>query len=218
MLPNIHILGIQGSGKGTQSALLVEKYGFSYISSGNLFRLRANQEDKFGRDLKKQLSLGKLLPDSFLLRTVQESLQYFKITAGILGDGVIRTHNQNLLLNKVWPKYNLDEPYLIHLILSEEIALERINQRKLEQHQQEKRRYHLTYSGKLLHRNDDNPIAINERFKLYHQMTEPVIKDFSQKDRLIHIEANRSIESINKDICQHLESIFPNLKDIHAAD
>ena len=58
LLPNLHILGIQGSGKGTQVAELVKQYGFTPISTGELFRQRAKVEDAYGQYVKRHLEEG----------------------------------------------------------------------------------------------------------------------------------------------------------------
>lgn len=214
MLPNIHILGIQGSGKGTQSALLVDKYGFGYISSGDLFRQRAEKGDTFGQELKAQLHSGHLLPDSYLFQTVNDYLADADISSGLLGDGVIRTVDQYQGLEPIWDMYRLGEPLLIHLVLSEDVALQRIAHRQTEQQDPSKQQYHIKYSGKLLKRTDDNPAAIQERFKIFHQMTEPVIWVFDHEHRCVHIPADRSVEEINKDICLALEHYYPQLSHV----
>lgn len=211
MLPNIHLLGIQGSGKGTQSALLVEKYHLNYISSGDLFRKRSRTPDAFGQSLTQELSTGKLLPTPFLLHTVEDYLDSNSIKEGLLGDGIIRTTEQQARLAEIWEKYQLEQPILINLILSEGVAKQRIEVRKQKQNNPELYQFHLTYGGKLLKRNDDNPRAIEERFALFHSMTEPVIKIFDNQQRCFHIDAERSIEEIHADICAALTAVYPNL-------
>jgi adenylate kinase len=210
LLPNIHILGIQGSGKGTQSALLVEKFKVSYISSGDLFRKRAEKEDDFGKTLKEELKTGHLLSNQFLFQTVEEYLDSTTITTALLGDGVIRTIDQYRGLNSAWYQHNLDDPLLIHLILSEEEAMQRIEQRKLEQNDPSRQEHHLKYSGKLLKRNDDNPTAIRERFAMFHKMTEPVIQMFEQQHRCIHIRANQPVEKVSHQISTALLRTYPS--------
>ena len=215
MLPNIHILGIQGSGKGTQSALLVTKFALNYVSSGNLFRERAAEADMFGLDLGKILHEGHLMPNEYLIQTVEDYLDNHTVLTGFLGDGVIRTLTQYTELNQVWKHHKLEAPLLIHLQLKEEVALDRIKHRQEELRDPSKHDYHLVYSGKLLHRTDDNPLAIRERFALFHKMTQPVINLFESQDRCIHISADQSIESIHAEICATLESHYPTLHVTH---
>lgn len=216
MLPNIHILGIQGSGKGTQSALLVKEYGLTYLASGNLFRERAEKKDAFAQEISHELGAGHLLPNPYLYRTVREYLADHRVKVGLLGDGVIRTVEQYHSLEPVWKQHRIGEPLLVHLLLSEQEAFERIEHRKREQAAEaEQRAYHLTYSGKLLHRTDDNPLAIKERFALFHKMTEPVIKIFEAEDRCVHISAKGTVEEIHQEISTVLAARYPKLKRIH---
>lgn len=215
MLPNIHILGIQGSGKGTQSALLVSKYSLNYASSGNLFRERAATGDQFGVNLGKILQEGHLIPNEFLVQTVEDYLVNHTIHQGFLGDGVIRTLTQYSELTPIWSNHNLEAPLLIHLQLREDVALDRIKQRQEELKDPTKHDYHLVYSGKLLRRTDDNPLAIRERFALFHTMTQPVIDLFERQERCVHISADLDIETIHLAICATLESHYPTLHGTH---
>ena len=215
MLPNIHILGIQGSGKGYQSALLVERYAFNYLASGNLFRERSAVGDAFSQEITTLLKSGHLLPDSYLFRTVREYLaEHRRVKYGLLCDGVIRTLKQYHGLEPLWKRYKLDDPLLIHLRLSEAEAVKRTEQRRREQDDPSLQQHHLKYSGKLLQRTDDNPAAIKERFALYHTMTEPVIRRLEAEGRCIHINADANVEEIQAEICQNLEKLYPELHNV----
>lgn len=211
MLPNIHILGIQGSGKGTQSSLLVEKYAFAYASSGNLFRQRATINDEFGQKVAAMLKTGKLFPNQLVFEVIDEYLTDHQVASGFLGDGVIRTVEQYTGFQPIWHTHGLDTPVLIHLILNEDTAQKRIQQRIADAQDPAKRSYHEVYSGKLVHRSDDNPVAIQERFALFHRMTTPVVKIFDDLGRCIHVSADQSVENIHAEICKGIEAFYPHL-------
>ena len=200
MLPNIHILGIQGSGKGTQSALLTQKYGLSYVSSGELFRSRAAIDDELGRYLNEELSAGRYLADSYLFQVTGDYLQSASIRRGLLADGVIRTLGQEEGLRPVWERHSLEQPLLINLVLSEEVALERLIKR-----------------GETEGRSDDHPEAIKRRFEQFHAMTEPVISIFQAQDRCITLDANQSVEALSSAIGAALEERYPSLAS-HVTD
>lgn len=211
MLPNIHILGIQGSGKGTQSALLVKTYNLDYLGSGNLFRERSQANDGFGRILQRELQTGRLLPDAFLYHTVVDFLANHAIRTGLLGDGVIRTIKQLEGLAEVWDRFGIGEPVLINLQLDEETAQARIEQRRREVEAAERLEHHRVFSGKLLHRTDDNPKAIQERFSIFRQMTTPIIDYFDNKGTCLHLDAQADIETVHQQICLYLEERYPSL-------
>ena len=197
MRPNIHILGIQGSGKGTQSALLTEKYNLNYISTGSLFRSRSAQSDSLGIYLKEEMKTGNLIPDHYLIQIVEEYLTKNPIQNGFLGDGVIRTTAQYTDLMPVWKKFDLESPLLIHLDLSESVATLRIEKRIKE-------------SGEA-RRADDHPAAIALRFQAYYTSTAPVIHLFEQAHRCIHVDANQTISTIHQEICQAISGFYPSL-------
>ncbi|MBU6389103.1 nucleoside monophosphate kinase [Patescibacteria group bacterium] len=195
MKPNIHILGIQGSGKGTQSDLLHQKYGFNTVSSGALFRTRAAQSDEFGTYLAKELAVGHLIADTHLFALVEEYLQANPIPVGFVGDGVIRTAAQYEGLQPVWKRYDLDTPLLFYLDLSDTLAIQRIENR-------------IRQSGGQ-RRSDDNPEGIAARFQAYHRQTAPVISLFEAAGRCIQIKADQSIEAIHAQIVSAIEKEYP---------
>jgi len=211
MLPNLHILGIQGSGKGTQSAILEERFGLTYVSSGNLFRARAAQGGALGERIAGQLAKGTLLPDQLLAETIEDYLQNTQVERGFLGDGVMRTLQQKELLDPIWPAAGLQAPYLIHLQLSEAEALKRIEHRKQEAQAAERAAHYQRYGGKLLQRTDDNPTAIHERLALFHRMTEPLIAGFRESGSYFGVDAHQSIEAIAEQISTHISATFPEL-------
>jgi adenylate kinase len=210
-LPNIHLLGIQGSGKGTQAALLVEAYAATYLASGNLFRQRASIDDEFGRAIATMMHAGQLLPNRYLLETVRQFLGEHQVHSFLLGDGIIRTLAQLHELVPIWQNFNLEAPLLINLDLSEDVARERVTKREQERDLAEKHDYHAVYSGKLIHRTDDNPQALEERFRLFRRMTEPIIAQFVAQGRCVTISADQSVESIQVHIRAGIASFYPQL-------
>lgn len=213
-IPNIHILGIQGSGKGTQAAKLVERYSLTYVASGNLFRERARVDDELGHQIADWFKKGVLFPDELLVSTVDNFLETAPIKNGILCDGVMRTSIQQALLASVWEKHQLDQPFMINLVLSDEDAVKRIEHRKKEAEAGINTEHHKVFSGKLLQRTDDNPIAIQERIRLFHSMTQPVISHFQSLGLYIDIDASQSIDIIHTEICRNLEKHFPSLSHV----
>lgn len=198
-LPNIHILGIQGSGKGTQSKLLVDTYGLTLLPSGNLFRKRAQRPDEFGLRLRDLLRTGELLPDEFLLHEVSTFLERTNLPVGLLGDGVIRTVRQAEELETVWTAHNLTEPFLIHLTLSDAEARSRIAARGIADD---------------IPREDVTEEAINRRISAFHTLTKPVIERFEAAGRLASIDASTSIQDVFAAIQAILTDVLPDLRPL----
>jgi adenylate kinase len=141
MWPNLHIFGIQGSGKDTQAAKLAQHYGLQHISSGDLVRARAHGGDEIAQQLDADLHKGRLIDDNILFALVDQKLR--QLDGGIVGAGVIRTLTQHDHFSALWSSLNLDEPFAIELKISEELARERVFSRL---------------------RSDDTEEALRERF------------------------------------------------------
>lgn len=212
MLPNIHLIGIQGSGKGTQSALLVERYNLTYLAAGNMFRERAAVGDEFGKQIAATMHAGQLLPVEYLCHTIEDYLTSHPSHVGILGDGIMRTTEQYEQLETIWKLHGIGEPFLINLVLNEQDALQRIYTRQQDQADLSKRPFHEVYSGKLVKRTDDNPLAIEERFRIFFELTKPVIAKFEAAGNCVHIDARKDIHTIASEITSAVEGRYPQLK------
>ena len=191
MLPNIHILGIQGSGKGTQASLLVQDFHFTHLSSGAHFRERAEVRDAFGDMLRSFLEKGELIPTPTLVKAIDQYLASTTIPVGLLADGVIRTVEQYSLLEPIWKKYGYAEPILIYLELSDEQARERMLKRSKE-----------------IGRADDLPELIDRRIALFHEKTEPVVEIFKDAGRYLAVDASKSIEEVYAQIKSKLAPLL----------
>lgn len=190
LLPNLHILGIQGSGKGTQTQLLSDKYGLTVLSSGNLCRQRCLIDDDLGREISDLLRQGLLLPDEMILKIVREFLQDQPIPVGLIGEGVIRTWPQYELYQPLWSEHHLATPFLIHLQLDDETAKDRIVKRG---------------SVDLVQRQDTDIAAIEQRIRDFHLKTEPILEQLSSSHQICHIDANQPIEVVFADITQAVD-------------
>ena len=156
---------------------------------------------------------GSLLPDELLVSTVQQALDLHPPEHMLLCDGVIRTLAQMKLLAPVWVAYGLDAPTLIFLDLDEETARARVAQRHAERHLPEKREYHATFSGKFIQREDDNPQALEERLRLFRQMTEPIVAAFQSEGRVASVSADQTVKEVHLQVCQAISTFYPTLNE-----
>ena len=197
MLPNIHILGIQGSGKGTQTHLLVERYKLDLLASGSLFRKRAEIDDEFGHNISVKMRTGNLLPDDYVMRIVTDYFAKNTVNRGLIVDGAIRTNSQYDLFDSFWKEHGFSEPFLIKLKLSDAEALKRIEKRISENKEQ---------------RTDDgSEEAIMTRIAQFHTLTEPLIHRFKKSGRIVIIDASQSIETVFDHIVEVLKTTYPHL-------
>lgn len=179
---NIILFGPQGSGKGTQAELLCEKYGFFYFESGAYLRRIAESNE----ELRKALDDGQLVPDIEFTSYLKAFFDEKKLYDDIIFDGFPRTLEQYKFL-KIW----LDEKQMkidlaIVLEIGEEETIKRLLLRK---------------------REDDTPEAIKKRLELYHKRTEVLIGEISKDTKVIKINGERSVEDIQKDLVELVETI-----------
>ncbi|HSI20632.1 MAG TPA: nucleoside monophosphate kinase [Verrucomicrobiae bacterium] len=194
MLPNIHIFGIQGSGKDTQASRIAATYGLVHISSGALFRSRMEIQDTVGIFLAKEIHAGRLLPDEFLYQVVEVALQRLPEGTGIVGAGIIRTLTQLEGLAPHWEKAGVAQPLGILLEVSPEVAMQRALDRR---------------------RSDDTAAALEERFSAFNTQTKPVLDRLAEQQSLIKVNGERSMDEVFADIQAALATHLPTLHGTH---
>ncbi len=212
---NFVLIGPQGSGKGTQAQILIEKYNFQYISTGNLLRQISSVATPLGVKIKNIIDKGELLPDELLMEVFHNELQSFDKTKGILIDGTPRTLTQAEMLDKIFADENLTLPKAINININRPAAIDRLTKRRTCKDCQ------TTYlpsdssslsgkcekcGGEVITRADDNAEAITRRLDLYYQETEPILNYYYQSYRLVKINGEQSIDAVAKDVAQVIES------------
>ena len=119
-MKNIIFIAAPAAGKGTQCELLVEKYGYNHISTGNLLREKVAAGDK---ELDAMLKSGALVPDEIVFNILEEKLK--TINGPIVLDGFPRTLNQCAMYHELCKKLNIPEGVVIFLEIDEELAMQR---------------------------------------------------------------------------------------------
>lgn len=191
------LLGPPGSGKGTVAAQLSKEFILFTLSAGELLREEVAKNTTLGKEIKKYMEKGKLVPDEFVTEMVKLEVKDKK---NYILDGFPRSVEQakaiaDLKINKV-----------IYLDVPEKIVVERLSGRRI--CKAGKHTYHIKYlppkkpglcdkdKTKLIQRKDDNPKAIRERFKVYHRVTQPVIHFYQRKKVLQRVDASQSPEKV----------------------
>lgn len=209
---NLHLLGPQGSGKGTQSEILAQKLDFKHISVGDLLRKRTAVSDDFAKNLKRQLDAGELASDEIVKDLLEKAINQHQDFQGYIFDGTLRNLNQTKFLHSFWSTTALDEPFLIVLEISDKEAIKRISSRRICP-----KCNFITFTASeddlvcpkcgtlMVKRSDDTPEAIQTRLEIYHNNTEPVISYFQSLHRTIIVDGNPSIEAVSESIIQKLK-------------
>jgi adenylate kinase len=201
------IMGIQGSGKGTQAKLLADDLDLEHISVGDIFRWNVQHHTKLGAQVKRIITSGKLVDDALVEAVVRERLANHDWNFGFVIDGFPRTARQAEFFLE---SYDIDG--VINLDLPDEEVARRVLGRRLCQqcgmdynliaHRPNREGVCDICGGTLVTRDDDNPAALAVRVKEYHEETKPLIAIFERKEFVATIDATRSVEEVQADIRQ----------------
>ena len=123
---NIVIFGAPGSGKGTQSKMIVERYGFDYISTGDMLRQAISQGSELGRTAKEYIDRGQLVPDDLIVRLIADFLDGKHGSKGVIFDGFPRTLKQAEALKTMLNERGTDIHILLDLQVEDDELVDRL--------------------------------------------------------------------------------------------
>lgn len=188
---NIVLFGPPGAGKGTQSEKLIEKYGLTHLSTGDLFRKHLGEGTELGVLAKKYMNEGRLVPDEVVIGMVEDKINESKTsTQGYIFDGFPRTTAQAEALDEMLAIHGLSISGMIALNVPEDVLKARIIER-----------------GKTSNRVDDqDEEKINTRIKVYLDETLPVADFYSKQSKLSKINGVGQIDQIFASITSVIDS------------
>ncbi len=187
---NIVIFGAPGSGKGTQSERIVEKYAINHISTGDVLRAEIKNGTELGKTAKGYIDQGQLIPDTLMIDILASVFDSFKDSKGVIFDGFPRTIAQAEALKKMLEERGQDVSVMLDLDVPEEELMTRLIKRGID-------------SG----RADDNEETIKKRLHVYHSQTSPLIDWYKQEGKYQHINGLGSMDTIFADICTAIDTI-----------
>lgn len=204
------ILGPQGSGKGTQAALVAQHFKLAKFSMGDTLRTAAAANTPLGRRIKPILAQGNLISLEDTKAVIAEGIRQLNPTQGIVIEGVPRSLEQVEPIEQILAEFGLDKPWLIELKISDQTAFERVGKRKICsacQHPSGPTDTNCVRCGsKLTRRNDEDEETLNNRLAVYHRETEPVIEHFKQIGRHIAIDGEPPVEQVYEAILRAVEN------------
>ncbi len=192
---NVIIFGPPGSGKGTQSKNIIEKYGITHLSTGDLLRDEIAAKTPLGKEAKIFIDKGQLVPDEIVIGMISTALEESSRKKGFLFDGFPRTTRQAEALDKLLKLYNTEIDVAILLEVDEEELVKRVLKR-----------------GETSGRSDDvSEDIIRDRIVEYRSKTAPVADYYRNLNKVKTIKGVGSIEDIFAAISQTID-ILRNAK------
>ena len=187
---NIVIFGAPGSGKGTQSARIVEKYGLNHISTGDVLRAEIKNGTELGKTAKGYIDNGQLIPDALMIDILASVFDSFKDSKGVIFDGFPRTIAQAEALKEMLKVRGQEVSIMLDLEVLEDELMTRLIKRGQE-------------SG----RADDNEETIKKRLVVYHSQTAPLIDWYKNDGKYCHIQGLGTMDGIFADICAAIDKL-----------
>ena len=187
---NIVIFGAPGSGKGTQSERIVEKYGINHISTGDVLRAEIKNGTELGKTAKGYIDQGQLIPDELMIDILASVFDSFKDSKGVIFDGFPRTIAQAEALKKMLAERGQDVSVMVDLEVPEDELMVRLIKR-----------------GKDSGRADDNEETNKKRLHVYHSQTAPLIDWYKNEKKYQHINGLGTMEGIFAEICEAIDKL-----------
>lgn len=191
IMKNIVIFGAPGSGKGTQSDLMIEHYGLGHISTGDVLRAEIKKGTELGKTAQGFIDNGQLIPDELMVSILANVYDSFgRGHKGVIFDGFPRTIPQAEALKKMLDERGDKVAAMIELDVPEDELMTRLIKR-----------------GQQSGRADDNEETIKKRLVVYHSQTQPLIEWYKKEGLHHHINGLGTLERIFGDIQQVIDNL-----------
>ena len=200
MSGSIVLFGPPGAGKGTQASRISSLTGKPQVSTGDMLRAAVASGSELGAEAKGYMEAGLLVPDEVIIGLISERLQEHDAVSGLLLDGYPRTIAQAEALAEVE-----EVSVVISIEVPDEAIVERIVGRRMDP--ETGKIYHIRFnpppaelSERVIQRKDDNEDTVWNRLSAYHEQTAPLADWYEQREVLVRIDGNRSIEAVGNAI------------------
>ncbi|MBZ4688538.1 MAG: adenylate kinase [Clostridia bacterium] len=208
------LMGPPGAGKGTQAEKLQKELSIPHISTGDMFRKAIKEETELGKEAKKYLDSGALVPDEITVGIVKERLQEPDCNEGFMLDGFPRTVPQAEALEKTMADLDEKLDAVIYINVPKEKLIERLTGRRVCKNCGAT--YHVQFNppkeegncdecgGELYQRSDDTVETVENRLNVYLENTRPLIDYYKEKGILKEIDGDQGVDKVFEDIQNYL--------------
>jgi adenylate kinase len=204
---NLVLLGPPGAGKGTQAERLVEDFDLPYYSTGIILREAVADESELGKEAKRYMDEGELVPDELINKVIAERLDSGEADDGFLLDGFPRTIGQAEMLEKTLEGRERELSGVLLIDAPDDEVVRRLSGRRT--CAKGGHVYHVEFDppknegvcdqdgSRLIQRDDDKPETVRKRLSVYHDQTEPLIEWYEDRGLLRRFDGTRSPDEVH---------------------
>jgi adenylate kinase len=208
----IVLLGPPGSGKGTQAQLLQSKYNIFKLSTGDMLRQAIENDTALGKKVKPLLASGQLVSDDLMIDIIRDELKENKNNKDFVFDGFPRTLNQAEKLDDLLTDLNLEIDHVIEFKVPDTSIIQRVLGRYScskcgaaynKVNNPSKQKDICDYCGtknSFIHREDDKEETVVKRLQTYHNLINPIITYYQNKNLLHTVDGTMTVENVLEQI------------------
>ena len=206
----ILLMGPPGAGKGTQAEKLIAEFKIPHISTGDMFRAAVKQGTELGKEAKRYMDAGQLVPDVVTIGIVREGLSKPECANGFILDGFPRTEEQAVALDGIMKDLGIKMTGVINIVVPDAELVGRVTGRRI--CKSCGATYHVVYNAPkaedicdtcgehLVLRDDDKPETVQKRLNVYHEQTQPLIDYYTRQGVLKTVDGTRDLNEVFQEI------------------
>ena len=216
------MLGVQGSGKGTQAEMLAEEFSVPTVSTGRLFRSKIEEGTELGREIARYVERGELVPKDIVCQVVADWMDAPAARDGFILDGFPRNVAQAEALTEILAENGRILSDVVYIRLSDEEATRRLSGRRVCTNRDCETKFHVDLhptkhdpnrcdrcgSG-LVHRSDDKPESISRRLAIYNSETTPLVEYYRKRGLLREVDGEQPIVEVFEAIMDNFRGQRP---------